>query len=163
MFGETPIGPEKRTYQGLIPQTGYRKVIVKEDSLDDYELKSLDRSQDFNWGYGGGGPKRLADALGADAFDDKMYGEAFGWEIDRRITQVLPMDKPFLLSRDRIVMESILAFNEWVRKRELVGKGHFMCVIEALLDRRSETRDRLMGLLSKNADNHLQKSRYGLR
>ena len=163
LFQETPLGPEERTYHGSIPDTGYRKVIVQEQGLSDYELPSMDGSQDFNWGYGGGGPKRLADALASNAFEDTKYGEAFGWELDRRVVQSLPMQKPFVLSRDRILLEGLLAFNDWVRKRDAVGGQYYMSVIEELLARKSETRDRIMQLFSENSSKHLLGSSYGLK
>jgi len=78
MFEREIIGIPERTYHGSIPEDGYKKVIIKEEGMRDAPLPMLDNSADINWGYGGGGPARLGEALAADAFDDANLADAFG-------------------------------------------------------------------------------------
>jgi hypothetical protein len=161
-FGEKPIGPPERTYHGEIPEVGYRRVLIKEEGLRDAVLQTLDGSPDVNWGYGGGGPARLANALAADAFDDSNYGEAFGWYFKDGLVSQLEMDLPFVVSRDRMVVQGLLEFNNWVREGE-VGKGkYFIPVIQELLRKKHDTREKLMSLLSGNALGSLEKSHFGV-
>lgn len=162
-LGGKEFGPSERTYNGEIPPDAFRRVIIKEEGLRDALLPSLDGSQDFNWGYGGGGPARLANALAADAFDDVTYADAFGWYFSDGLVRNFDMKKPFVVSRDRIVLEGLLAFNEWVNKSKSPEGEYFIDVIQQLIARKHDTRDKMMSLLSKNALKNFRWNRFGLK
>ena len=163
MFGREYSGTPERSYHGSIPLHDYRKVIIKEAGMRDAPLPMLDGSSDINWGYGGGGPARLADALAADAFDDADLADALGWHLRDGLVLHLDKDSPFVVSRDRIVLEGMMLFNHFVQKTR-VGEGSYLEEdIQELVRKQHDTRDKLMSLLSGNALANLVSSDFGLR
>ena len=160
---ENSAGLPERTYHGVVPVHEYKKVIIKEEGMRDALLQGLDGSQDFNWGYGGGGPTRLANSLAADAFDDVTYADAFGWHFSDGLVRTFKKDHSFEVSRDRIVLEGLIAFQDMVNKSRSQEGRFFMEVIQQLIARRHDTRDKMMSLLSRKALTNLTNSRYGLK
>lgn len=160
-LGESINGVPERNYHGVIPASGPKRVIIKEQGLNDAYLQGVDGSVDFNWGYGGGGPERLAEALAADAFDDVNFAEVMGFCFRDNLLKVLQKDKGFVLSRDRLVLEGLLHLNNWANATgpdaALLRRD-----IKEMVAKRDEVRKKMLGLLSTNALVHLMKSGYGV-
>ncbi len=155
--------PPERTYHGIIPVDARKRVIIKEDGLNDAYLQSQDGSQDFNWGYGGGGPIRLAKALAADAFDDISYGEIFGLGFRDALVRTLPKDKPFVVSRDRLILEGLIHFTDLVNRSRLPEGKFFRDDIQKFIVKKDEVRAKMMSLLSQNALTNLVDSKFGIK
>lgn len=162
-FQKEIFGPPEVTYHGIISEHDLRKVIIKEGEEERGTLKSLDNSCDYNWGYSGRGPLRLAGALAAHAFGDKNYATAFDWKLRDGLVSSLDREKPFIVSRDRIVLEVLLAFNELVYRSERPRGGFFIDEIEELIEKKHEVRERMISLLSGNSLQNLINSKYGLK
>lgn len=156
-------GTPERTYNGVVPKNTQKRVIIKEPGLADAYLQSQDGSKDFNWGYGGGGPSRLAEALASDAFDDATYGEIFGFCFRDALVKTLEKDKPFVLSRDRLIVEGLVHLTDLVNKSRLPAGKMLREDIQEFIAKHHQVRARMMSLLSQNALTNLVKSKFGIQ
>jgi hypothetical protein len=138
-------------------------VAIWEGGIQKPDLQSPDGSQDFNWGYGGTGPTRLANALAADAFDNAPYAEMFAMGLRDALVMTLEKDSGFILSRDRVILESFVHFTDLVNRSRLPQGAQLRGDILACVQRRDEIREKMMNLLSEHALNQFVHSKFGVR
>jgi hypothetical protein len=155
---ESPLIAE-RTYHGIIPEQGWRKVIIREPGIRDCSLHSRDAVEDFNWGHNGTSAIRLANAFTADAFDNELYIHAFGEHFINLVHSLDP-GEPFVLSRDRMVIEGLIVFEDLIRKVRNGEQLHE--VIHHLIEHQNDTRKTMTGLLSKNALKNIASVHFGI-
>ena len=89
-----------KIYRGVI--LGGRTMVVAEESGVRYEVTGY-----FDWGYGGGGPTRLAEALVEDALGRRDVRGALA--VRDHLVSRLPQNEPWTLFR-RHLLADIEAF-----------------------------------------------------